>query len=230
MSINSDEKLEKAGGFNSIAFRYDLANRLISLGMDKKWREKLIRKLPVGQKGKLLDLACGTGDMVCMAARELNYEVTALDSSSNMLGIAKGKISSSRVCYICHDMHELPFEDNCFDCVTIVFGLRNARDIEQVLTEVSRVLVDGGRLMILEFSMPERMLVRAIFKIYFSVFMPLIGWAVTGNYKMYRYLYSSVNSFYSSAEMANLLVKHGFSCNRESMSLSTVWLYDCVSK
>ncbi len=220
--------------FDAIACGYDRANDLISLGMADRWRRVLVRSVLRGGFGNMLDLAAGTGDIALSVASEVSsMQITALDSSGAMLKIARGRAEQkglSRISWVNGDMLALPFADNTFDCITVAFGLRNVSDITQAIGEMYRVLKPGGKVFILEFSMPSQFMLRFIFNIYFRWFMPLLGGIATGKMSAFTYLYQSVKSFYSPAELSALLCEYGLSNSVRSVFMSVVWLYVCEKK
>lgn len=158
--------------FNSIAGKYDLLNHLLSLGIDKGWRRKLVRGLKSSPAKVILDLACGTGDLT-IALYKNGFTVTGADLSVNMLQIARQKSEKLEKMeqpipdYIECSAENLPFEDSSFDAVTISFGIRNFQNRDIALQEIFRVLKPDGRLAILEFATPKNWVWRTLFNTYF---------------------------------------------------------------
>lgn len=218
--------------FDTIASRYDLANRVISLGLDMSWRRRLISSIPGKSELRLLDLATGTGDIAIMANDSCANvtEIVGLDKSTEMLNVARQKADGRAIGFVQGDILELPFEEGSFDCVTLVFGLRNVSDPAQAISEISRVLSDDGVLLILEFTMPEKLLARMLFGCYFRFIMPLLAGVIAGKIRAYRYLYKSVRDFYRPDEMVSLLAQKGFKVSREPLTISAVWLYTCQKR
>ena len=187
--------------FEGIAPRYDLANHLLSGGLDFLWRRRLIREAKADQPRDVLDLATGSGD-VALALREvlpIDVKVTGLDFCPPMLAEAERKriaaghsVDSLR--FLQGDCLSLDFSDDSFDLVTIAFGLRNLCDRAIGLSEMQRVLRPGGRLLILEFSQPFFFL-RPFYYLYLRVILPLFARWVTGDRKAYEYLGSSISGF-----------------------------------
>ena len=201
--------------FNSIAWRYDFANHLLSLGVDRLWRKRLVRRLSrhfSGDIPQILDVCCGTGDL----ALELSAlgPVFGADFAHFMLlrALQKGR-SRSSPSYPLHwvetDALALPFAAGRFDLVSAAFGIRNFASLEEGIRELARVLRPGGVLAVLEFSMPRGILFPALYRFYFRNILPRIGGLVTGNEAAYRYLPASVHLFSSPAEIRALLQRFG---------------------
>ena len=204
--------------FDNIAGSYDSLNHIMSLDVDKSWRKTMLGKLGEGVDGrplKVLDLACGTGDSTIAIARGLpRAKVTGLDLSEGMLKVMEGKVEKEglgdRITAVRGDGECLPFADGTFDRVSIAFGIRNFQNREQGLAEMLRVLRPGGRLVILELSLPEQKLIRGLFKLYFLHILPLIGGLISGNRGAYRYLPESVLRFPPKDIFLNMLTSAGF--------------------
>ncbi|NJE55444.1 bifunctional demethylmenaquinone methyltransferase/2-methoxy-6-polyprenyl-1,4-benzoquinol methylase UbiE [Thermococcus sp. 21S9] len=207
--------------FDSIAERYDLTNRLISLGLDRLWRrkacEEVLKSLKVRERPlKILDVACGTGDMMlCMRKRlekrNLSGEFYGLDCSEEMLRIARRKVPFARLSV--GTAEEMPYPDGSFDIVSVAFGLRNFSDREKAIKELHRVLKPGGRLVILEFSKNPSLLGKMAW-LYTRTVVPIIGKLTTGNEKAYEHLVSSIDAFSSPEELRGEFEKRGFRAKR----------------
>ena len=198
--------------FARIAGRYDLLNHLLSGNVDKRWRRIVARRVDskVGLKGaRVLDVACGTGDLAETVFETTGAKVVATDFCRPMLDIAAGKISSE-VNLIESDALRLPFADGSFDAVTIAFGLRNLASVEKGLAELGRVLKGGGWLAILEFSRPSNPALRAVFGAYFPRILPVMGGIVSGSRSAYTYLPNSVKRFPDQQELARMIEQTGF--------------------
>lgn len=230
MVVDKSREREKiARMFNSIAGSYDTLNHLLSFGIDKRWRSKLINKISslatLPQKG--LDLACGTGD-VTVELIKLGIEVTGADLASQMLERAKEKCSnlSPTPNFVCCSAEELPFEDDYFDLITIAFGIRNFEERERALKEAFRVLKSGGYLMILEFAHPKNRAWRALFQLYFKKILPTIGRVISGDREAYRYLPASVDDFPQYGSFTAELEQAGFTeCGYKSLTGGVALLY-----
>lgn len=174
--------------FDKIACSYDRLNRIMSLGLDRRWRRRAVRDL----HGNVLDVACGTGDMV-QELQKRGCLVTGVDLSEEMLTIAKSKAPTAT--YMIADAEHLPFENDCFDAVTCAFGVRNFVHLEQGLGEMLRVLKPGGRMVILELATPDSKLIRPFYNLYTKHIIPWLGSRIAGNREAYTYLPESVERF-----------------------------------
>ncbi len=202
--------------FDRISHRYDLLNRLLSLGRDVAWRNRLASYFPHGTSVDLLDLATGTGD-VLLTLRQQNDTITTavgLDLAPRMLEQARMKAArlgmQRDVFFARGDVSRLPFAAESFDVVTIAFGIRNFESFSGTLQEVFRVLRPQGRLLILEFSLPVNPLLRACYMIYLRRIVPLIGWVVSGDSRAYRYLNETVETFPYGRRFCDVMRKAGY--------------------
>jgi demethylmenaquinone methyltransferase / 2-methoxy-6-polyprenyl-1,4-benzoquinol methylase len=198
--------------FNQIAFRYDLLNHLLSFGIDKRWRNKLINMIAHISHESLLDLATGTGDLIIGMAKQLPHlkETKGIDLSENMLEIAKEKakkVKNHKIMLEVGDIQDLNIKANTFDVVTIAFGIRNVEDTNRGIQEMVRVLKPGGSLYILEFSLPKSWIIRKFYLFYFRHVLPLIGGLLSGSKSSYTYLNQTVESFPYGEEFVELLTK-----------------------
>ncbi len=202
--------------FDRIASRYDLLNRILSLGLDGSWRRRVGKYLPEGKNLKILDLATGTGDLLLALFSSENKISSAvgLDMSSEMLAIAEKKITKNNlrdsIGLVRADAVQIPFPDYSFDAVTIAFGIRNVPDINIALKQMYRVLKPQGRILILEFSLPENIVMRNLFLLYLRTFVPAVGAIISGDYKAYRYLNKTVETFLSRGELCRAMRNAGF--------------------
>lgn len=212
--------------FDIIASNYDRMNRLMTLGLDRRWRERAVR----GLQGNVLDVACGTGDMVVGLAKQ-GCTVTGIDISEEMLAIARRKTAAaaphlSPPTFHLGDAEALPFSDDTFDAVTCAFGVRNFVHLEQGLREMHRVLRPGGRAVVLELSVPRAPLVQAFYNLYARRIIPLLGAAVAGNREAYTYLPESIRRFPTPNRFAELLRQVGFASVRlHPLTLGVCHLY-----
>lgn len=174
--------------FDKIARTYDRLNRVMTLGLDRRWRRRAVRDL----HGNVLDVACGTGDMA-VSLVERGYTVTGVDISEEMLAIARQK--APMVTFMIADAEHLPFPDASFDAVTCAFGVRNFVHLEQGLSEMLRVLKPGGRMVILELATPDSPLLRPFYNLYTKHIIPWLGSRIAGNREAYTYLPESVERF-----------------------------------
>ena len=200
--------------FNSVAPRYDFLNRLLSLRRDVYWRRRVVRELK-GVEGRILDVATGTGDVAIEIIRQGDgrRSVAGLDFSVPMLQKAYGKLLKkgllSTIRLSLGDALHLPFHDNTFNASIIAFGLRNIPDKEGALLEMTRVTKEGGRIIILEFTLPERGPMRKVYPIYFMKILPRIGGLISGDRGAYAYLPESVFHFQSAEHYKHLMKKAG---------------------
>ncbi|MGN0190796.1 MAG: bifunctional demethylmenaquinone methyltransferase/2-methoxy-6-polyprenyl-1,4-benzoquinol methylase UbiE [Candidatus Cryptobacteroides sp.] len=203
--------------FDSIAPEYDKLNHLLSLDIDRIWRRIAVRKaLPETGPAKVLDIACGTGDFsIALARYNAQAEVTGVDISEGMLKSGREKVSAAhledRVKLTVGDCEALVHPDDSFDAVCVGFGVRNFEHRDKCLKEMLRVLKPGGRLVILELSVPRTPVIRNLYGLYFTKIIPDVGARVSGNRAAYRYLPASVLNFPMPAEFKAELSSCGFS-------------------
>ena len=213
--INNDsKKVQVKAMFNSIAHRYDFLNHFLSLGIDHYWRKKAINMLKNDQPKTILDLACGTADLSIASLKLKPEQVTGIDISENMVELGKKKIRKINAEDIIDlgvgDSEELPFEENSFDAIIVAFGVRNFENLQKGLMEAHRVLKNGGRMVILEFSNPETFPVKQIYQVYFSSILPVIGRLFSKNQSAYSYLPNSVKKFPQGKQFEEQLKFTGF--------------------
>jgi len=190
--------------FDRIAPVYDVMNRVMTAGLDQRWR-RLTARSAVRPGDRVLDACCGTGDLAVQAVR-LGGAVTGLDFSPRMLDRARRKAPA--VEWVQGDLLELPFEDGSFESATVGFGVRNVADLERGIAELRRVLVPGGRLAILEITQPRGVLA-PFYRLWFDRIVPLLGKVLPGG-AAYTYLPASVRRFPGPDELASLLRACGF--------------------
>jgi demethylmenaquinone methyltransferase/2-methoxy-6-polyprenyl-1,4-benzoquinol methylase len=200
--------------FAGIAGRYDLLNHLLSGNVDKRWRRLVARTLrpSLVEGARVLDVACGTGDLSLVLEGAGAARVIGLDFCRPMLEIARRKAESGArpVPFVEGDALRLPFADESFDVVTIAFGLRNLASVEEGLRELRRILKPAGRIAVLEFSDPVVPGFRALFRFYFTRVLPRIGGLVSGSRGAYEYLPDSVSKFPDQKRLAALMREAGF--------------------
>ena len=190
--------------FDRIAPVYDLMNRVMTAGLDQRWRRLTVAAV-VRPGDRVLDVCCGTGDLA-IAARSAGGDVVGLDFSARMLERARRK--SESIAWVEGDVLPLPFEGGSFDAATVGFGARNLDDLERALGELRRVLVPGGRLAILEITTP-RGLLAPFYRVWFDRIVPLLGRALKGG-AAYEYLPASVRRFPGPDDLAGLMRDAGF--------------------
>ena len=200
--------------FNTISREYDGLNRVISFGVDIKWRKKVVSLVMDHQAKNVLDIATGTGDLAIQFAQSGIDKVTGLDLSPGMLEIGREKVENkglgNQVEMIQGDSENLPFEDNTYDAATVAFGVRNFEQLEVGLSEIRRVLKKGGLLVVLETSVPTKTPFKQGYKLYTRFILPLIGRIFSKDRSAYTYLSESAAAFPYGAEFNNILKKIGF--------------------
>jgi demethylmenaquinone methyltransferase/2-methoxy-6-polyprenyl-1,4-benzoquinol methylase len=228
----SDKRRRVRQMFAAIAPSYDLNNRLHSLWMDQHWRNKAVELAQLRPMDTVVDVACGTGDLTLKFAEKLAAmnggslrcgQVVGVDFTFEMLPLAKGKAvarlsGENHQCpiWIAGDAQSLPLPDACCDVVSIAFGIRNVADPMAALREFRRILRPGGRLIILEFSLPTSRLLRALYNFYFRKILPRTATVISGDKTgAYKYLPESVNTFISRERMAEIVERAGFSAVRQ---------------
>lgn len=199
--------------FDAIAERYDLLNRVISLGVDQRWRRRTVRSLEVSGPARVLDLATGTADLALMiAAMCPEAHVVGLDPSEKMLAVGHEKVAAkglaARVELVAGDAQALPFEDASFDAITMAFGIRNVPDRGRALAEMARVLRPGGRVGILELGEPRQGPLAALARFHVHTVVPRLG-AWLSRAPEYRYLERSIAAFPPPEEFGALMERSG---------------------
>jgi demethylmenaquinone methyltransferase/2-methoxy-6-polyprenyl-1,4-benzoquinol methylase len=210
--------------FGSIARRYDLANHTLSCGVDFYWRHRAAQIVAGWKAKQIVDLAAGTGDLSLALQKKLpDAEITAVDFLPEMLELAKGKGVRHTVVA---DAMGLPFADASFDCVTVAFGLRNMEDWGGALREMRRVLKTNGHLLVLEFSLPQLPILRALYRFYLHRCLPFLGSFLTRQKNAYDYLGDSIEEFPSGETMLQLIETSGFrNANAEPLTGGIVTIY-----
>ncbi|MDH3795647.1 MAG: bifunctional demethylmenaquinone methyltransferase/2-methoxy-6-polyprenyl-1,4-benzoquinol methylase UbiE [Flavobacteriaceae bacterium] len=200
--------------FDTIANEYDGLNRVISLGIDTKWRKRLVKLVKEKQPEKILDIATGTGDLAIALAETGAEQIIGLDISKGMLEVGQKKIVAKNldktIQMVLGDGEHLPFDNNYFDAITIAFGVRNFEDLEQGLKEILRVLKPGGILAVLETSVPTKIPIKQGYFLYTRYIVPLIGRLFSRDRNAYAYLSESAAAFPHGKAFNNILGKIGF--------------------
>ena len=202
--------------FDSIAKDYDKLNHILSLDVDKTWRKRAIKQIVETRAQQILDIACGTGDFSIEIARKAHPDtkITGLDLSEGMLKVMDGKVASAglqeRIVTMQGNSEKMDFADGSFDRVTIAFGIRNFENRETALKEILRVLKPGGRLVILELSVPSNPVLNWLYKLYFTKILPWIGGLVSGKKAAYNYLPASVIKFPGKEEWMATMSSCGY--------------------
>ena len=200
--------------FDTISGDYDGLNRVISFGIDIKWRKKVVKIIKDSAPESILDIATGTGDLAINLAETSASKIVGLDISSGMLEIGKEKVKNkaldSRIEMVLGDSEQMPFEDNAFDAITVAFGVRNFETLENGLKEIFRVLKPQGTFVILETSVPSKTPYRQGYKFYTRYILPLIGKLFSKDRSAYKYLSESASVFPHGEALNNILRKIGF--------------------
>jgi len=202
--------------FNNISPKYDLLNRVLSLGIDKIWRKQALNLLKKDKPAYILDVATGTADLAIEAATRLKAtSIIGIDIAENMLQIGRGKITKKGLDKIISlqkgDSEKIDFADNTFDAVIVSFGVRNFQHLELGLSEIHRVLKPGGNIMVLEFSKPQKAPFKQVYQFYFKNILPIVGKMVSKDTAAYTYLPDSVNAFPDGKAFCAILENVGFS-------------------
>jgi demethylmenaquinone methyltransferase/2-methoxy-6-polyprenyl-1,4-benzoquinol methylase len=201
--------------FDAVAPRYDLLNRVLSLGIDRYWRTRAVRLLADEQPARVLDVATGTADLAVKAERMLHpREVVGIDLSAEMLQYGRSKLDrlglTPRISLVQGDAEDLPFSDASFDAALVAFGVRNFEDLEAGLTGIRRVLRPGAPLVVLEFSRPRTFPIKQLYAWYSRHVLPRIGGALSPEQSAYEYLPSSVAEFPDGPDFLDRMQRSGF--------------------
>jgi demethylmenaquinone methyltransferase/2-methoxy-6-polyprenyl-1,4-benzoquinol methylase len=216
--------------FDAIAGRYDLLNRILSLGMDQGWRKRAVRALALGPRAHVLDLATGTADLaIAIAEAHPDATVIGMDPSRGMLDVGRQKLVESklekRIELRVGDAQELPLEQACVDGVAIAFGIRNVPDRARALREMARVTRTGGRVVILELSEPRRGLMGTLARTYVHGVVPRVGGFISGA-KEYRYLQRSIEAFPPPEEFVRTMEASGLRVLESApLTFGVAWLF-----
>jgi len=215
--------------FDAIAPRYDLLNRVLSLGVDRGWRRRTARVLREAGCARVLDVACGTGDLTLELA-DHDLDAVGIDFAGNMLARThakqEGGTARAAVPFLRGDALRLPFGTGAFDATTIAFGLRNVEDRRAGLAEMARVVRPGGVVAVLECSLPQRQPVRGAYLAYFTRVLPWLGGAISGNRDAYRYLPDTVLAWPAPDALADEMRGVGLEdCRYELFALGAAALH-----
>ena len=230
--VSPEEKTEKVGAvFDSVAWKYDLMNDIMSLGLHRAWKRYFVYLANIRPHFKILDLAAGTADISALLAPKLGEQggVTLCDSNHAMLEHGRGKLVNrglvKNLDYVQAMAEALPFREHYFDRVVVAFGLRNFTDKPLALKSMFRVLKPGGQVMILEFSKPEKWLQRAYDAYSFGV-LPKMGKLIAGDARSYRYLAESIRMHPDQETLQSMLEAVGFQkCDYLDLNLGVVCIH-----
>ncbi len=210
--LNKKQQVTKM--FDTISKEYDGLNRVISFGIDVKWRKKVVDIVATHQPKNILDIATGTGDLAISLAKTSATELVGLDISEGMLDVGRKKITDkhlhSKIKMVVGDSENLPFEDNSFDAVTVAFGVRNFENLEKGLSEIYRVLKPKGVFVILETSVPTKPVYKQGYSFYTKYILPTIGKVFSKDQSAYSYLCESASKFPYGEALNNILRQIGF--------------------
>ncbi|MGB1230749.1 MAG: bifunctional demethylmenaquinone methyltransferase/2-methoxy-6-polyprenyl-1,4-benzoquinol methylase UbiE [Winogradskyella sp.] len=213
---NSDasKKMQVTKMFDTISKDYDGLNRVISFGIDVKWRQKVVKLVADKNPEQILDIATGTGDLAISLTATNAKKIIGLDISDGMLEVGRQKITSKNlddiITMVIGDSEDLPFSDNTFDAITVSFGVRNFENLEKGLAEILRVLKPNGLFVILETSVPTNPIYKLGYKAYSKLILPTIGKLFSKDKVAYTYLSESASVFPYGTALNNILIKIGF--------------------
>lgn len=232
MVSTSREPARISGMFDRIAYRYDRMNRVLSVGLDQRWRARAIRELGFTGTEQVLDMCTGTADLAIKAVTSAGQaaRVVGVDFAGEMLRLGLDKVRKAglgdRVYLVRGDATNVPLPDASFDAAMVAFGIRNVHNYEMGIQEFARVLKPGGRLAILEFGRPQIPGIKQAYRWYFKYLLPIIGRMGSKHREAYSYLPASVDQFPEPDVFADLLTRHGFATVRTvSLTFGTVYLY-----
>jgi demethylmenaquinone methyltransferase / 2-methoxy-6-polyprenyl-1,4-benzoquinol methylase len=220
-----------ASMFDAIAPRYDLLNHVLSVGLDRGWRERAVDELALRPGARVVDLCTGTGDLaLAIVQRASDATVVGVDFAGEMLRLAHAKVKDTalerRIRLVRGDAAHIPLPDRSCDAATIAFGIRNVAEPRRALDELARVMRPGSRLAILEFGEPRIPGIRTMYSWYFRYVLPLVGRFVSRHQSAYSYLPASVGAFPPPSEFSRLIAATGFSQVRAvPLTLGIVYLY-----
>jgi demethylmenaquinone methyltransferase/2-methoxy-6-polyprenyl-1,4-benzoquinol methylase len=211
-ALSKKEQVTKM--FDTISKEYDGLNRVISLGIDIKWRKKVVQMVAATHPKTILDIATGTGDLAIQLAKTKAKKIIGADISEGMMEVGRKKISKLKLDHLIEliygDSEDLPFEDNYFDAITVAFGIRNFEDLNKGLSEILRVLKPTGIFVILETSVPTKSPYKQGYQIYTKRILPLIGRLFSKDKVAYSYLSESASVFPYGETLNNILKEIGF--------------------
>ncbi|HEY6905973.1 MAG TPA: bifunctional demethylmenaquinone methyltransferase/2-methoxy-6-polyprenyl-1,4-benzoquinol methylase UbiE [Ignavibacteriaceae bacterium] len=205
-----EKKKEVKKIFDSIAWRYDLLNHLLSFGMDIYWRKKAIKITGLSSESILLDVACGTGDVAIEARKQGAINIFGADYSFEMLKLFEKKSGWIKKRTVQMVAENLPVKDESVSNITVAFGVRNFYDIQEGFNSFYRILKREGKATIIEFRLPSNPFLKGLYKFYFKKILPAVGGLISGNREAYKYLPRSVEEFDEKINMPELLRNAGF--------------------
>tara|TARA_B100001057_G_scaffold426318_1_gene450290 strand:+ start:56 stop:760 length:705 start_codon:yes stop_codon:yes gene_type:complete len=215
--------------FDQVHNKYDLMNDFMSLGIHRLWKKRLLNMMNPSSNQKLIDVACGTGDIAKLFLKNVNQNshITCVDPNKSMIKIGKSKLSKFKnLKWVIAPAEKIPFPKNSFNFYTISFGLRNTKNLNKTLSEAYRVLKPGGRFLCLEFSKIQNQNLNFIYQNY-SKLIPSIGKFIVGEKEPYEYLVKSIENFVNQDELVDLMEKNGFKrCKYRNLSGGIVSIHN----
>jgi len=229
---NQSKKEQVTQMFDTISKEYDSINRIMTFGIDIKWRKKVINIIAQKNPKFILDIASGTGDLAILAAQKTKAtNIIGADISEGMLAIGEKKITklnlSDRIKMQVADSEDLPFSDNYFDAITVAFGVRNFENLDKGIQEIHRVLKPKGVFVVLETSIPKYPIIKQLYLLHSNILLPLFGKLFSKDPKAYTYLSKSAKKFPYGADFNNILNKNGFKEVRnlpQTMGVATIYI------
>ena len=223
--------------FKDIADKYDLMNDLMSFGLHREWKRKLVDLINLNFKKKkiILDLGCGTGDIISHINNKSkinsNYLAYMVDPNIEMMKHGIKKLKAKNITWLASCGEKLPFKNNKFDLVTMSFSLRNVENIKVTLNEINRVLKKNGQFLCLEFGKIKNLAINSIYRIYSDNFIPKLGKIITNNKEAYKYLVESIKRFPSQEEICkNLKLRKFYNINYYNLNFGIAVIYSCRKK
>ena len=220
--------------FDGISTNYDFLNRMISLGIDIRWRKRVVKLLIDKKPETILDIATGTGDLAIALVETKAAKIVGLDISPGMLSVGKEKVKEQKLDHtiemVIGDSEALNYEDHTFDAVTVAFGVRNFENLKVGLSEIFRVLKPGGTLVVLETAVPTKFPLKQGYQFHTQVIVPLMGKLFTRDRAAYKYLSNSAAVFPHGKDFNNILEKTGFikvEDNPQTLGVSSIY---CATK
>lgn len=224
------KKVKVEAMFDAIAPRYDLLNRVLSMGIDQRWRKNSINLLTEDQPQRILDVATGTADLAIEAMKLKPNKVVGVDISEEMLSHGRVKIDKLGLSEVITlqrgDAERLPFSDAQFDAVLVAFGVRNFENLDQGLREIRRVLRKGGALVVLEFSQPTAFPIKQLYTFYSKYILPHVGSAISKDKGAYEYLPESVKAFPYGQAFLDRMAAAGYenmTCNPQTFGIASIY-------
>lgn len=232
-SLSKKEQVTKM--FDKISGNYDELNRVISLGIDVKWRKKVLALVSAKKPNIVLDIATGTGDLAILMTQTSAKKIIGLDLSEGMLEVGIKKIKeknlSDKIEMILGDSENIPFPDNYFDAITVSFGIRNFENLEKGLSEIYRVLNPNGIFVILETSVPTKFPFKQGYAFYTKIILPMIGKLFSKDNNAYGYLSESASKFPYGKALCNILQKTSFvECTALPQTFGVATIYTATKK